>query len=78
MASRKVIQRGVTKWDKQRCDNDRKHHWDRQTKVGLTKIATSSKGSLEDLHEICQLTFLVMTVILGTVASAKAKSSLAP
>lgn len=43
MASRDVIQRGVTRWDKQRWDNDRKHQWDRQTKPGLTKIATSGK-----------------------------------
>lgn len=28
--------------------------------------------------ELYQLTFLVMTVILGTVASAKANNSLAP
>lgn len=43
MAPCNVIQRGVTTWDKQRHDKFRRHHWDRQTKLGLTKIATSGK-----------------------------------
>lgn len=45
MASHNVIQRGVTRQNKQGCDNDRKHQRDRQTKPGLTRIATSGKNS---------------------------------
>lgn len=29
-----------------RCNSDRKHHWDTQTKLGLMKIAASAKRKI--------------------------------
>lgn len=43
MASCNPTQRGITRWDKWRRENDRKHKWDRW----ITKIATSENRNSE-------------------------------
>ena len=45
--------RGVTGWDRQRRDKDRKQKWDRWTKLCVTEVATSKKRNSDRTSWSC-------------------------